>query len=215
MARDPAPPPAPTAGTSTTDVRATAGPRGPAVLVTGTDTPPTTTEAPVTTTRRDEDPAPRARGDALPSRVRDLAAPLAEDLGVDLVDVEVKGQAGRRVVKLIADSLEVSEEVGVDTIATLSRRVGDALDETDLVPGAYTLEVTSPGATRPLTSVRDFARNVGREVVVQRREDAGEPAEVRGEVVATDDDGVTLTTADGQVRLPLVEVEHGTVVLPW
>jgi ribosome maturation factor RimP len=161
------------------------------------------------TARRDES------DDALPSRVRDLAEPFAEELGVDLVDVEVRGQTGRRVVRLIADSLEVSEGLDVDQIAALSRRVGGVLDETDLIPGAYTLEVTSPGATRPLRRGRDFARNVGREVDVQRLETSGDPATIRGEVVAADDDAVTLRTSDGEVRVALTDVDHGTVVLPW
>jgi ribosome maturation factor RimP len=159
-------------------------------------------------TARRDDPA-------LPDRVRDLAVPLAEALEVDLVDVEVKGQPGRRVVKLVADTLDPAGDLDVDTIARLSRRVEDALDETDLVPGAYTLEVTSPGATRPLRRGRDFARNVGREVRVLRNEGTDGPREITGEVVAADDDEVTLATRDGHTRIPLVDVDHGTVVLPW
>lgn len=151
----------------------------------------------------------------LPGRVRELATPLAADLDVDLIDVEVKGQAGRRVVKLVADSEDPARGLDVDTIASLSRAVGVALDETDLVPGAFTLEVTSPGVTRPLRRPRDFARNVGREVKVLRQEGADEPREVRGEVVAADEDAVTLATPAGEVRLRIDEVDHGTVVLPW
>jgi ribosome maturation factor RimP len=159
--------------------------------------------------------ASREKDEALPARVRDLAVPLAEPLGVDLVDVEVKGPRGRRVVKLIAETVDPAEELGVDTIASLSRKVATALDEVDLISGAYTFEVTSPGATRPLRGHRDFARNVGREVEVQRREGIDASAHVRGEVVGTDDDAVTLATSSGEVRLPLDEVDHGTVVLPW
>jgi ribosome maturation factor RimP len=159
--------------------------------------------------------AARRTDDQLPARVRELAEPLAVDLEVDLIDVEVKGQAGRRVVKLVADHADVGSALDVDVIASLSRKVGSALDEQDLVPGAYTLEVTSPGATRPLRRGRDFARNVGREVDVVRDEAAGEPAQVRGEVVAADDDTVTLRIDGAEQRLPLAEVDHGVVVLPW
>lgn len=152
---------------------------------------------------------------ALPERVRELAVPLAEDLEVDLVEVEVKGQQGRRVVRLVADGIGSGAGLDVDTIASLSRQIGAKLDETDLVPGAYTLEVTSPGATRPLRRARDFARNVGREVVVTRLEELGDPREVRGEVVAVDEDAVTLATGEDEVAVPFDAVDHGTVVLPW
>ncbi|MEX1178025.1 MAG: ribosome maturation factor RimP [Nitriliruptor sp.] len=151
----------------------------------------------------------------LPARVRELAVPLAEQLEVDLVDVEVKGQQGRRVVKLIADAIGPGPGLDVDTIASLSRKVGGALDETDLIPGAYTLEVTSPGATRPLRRPRDFVRNIGREVAIVRLEDLGDPRELRGEVTGADDDTVTIETGDGAVPVPLAEIDHGKVVLPW
>jgi ribosome maturation factor RimP len=159
--------------------------------------------------------AARPTDDQLPARVRDVAEPLAVELDVDLIDVEVKGQKGRRVVKLIADHADVGSALDVDVIASLSRKVGSVLDEQDLVAGAYTLEVTSPGATRPLRRGRDFARNVGREVDIVRNETADGPAQVRGEVVAADDDTVTLRIDGAEQRLPLAEVDHGVVVLPW
>jgi ribosome maturation factor RimP len=152
---------------------------------------------------------------ALAARVRELVVPVAEELEVDLVDVEVKGQKGSRVVRLIADALDPTAGLDVDLIARLSRRAGDRLDEVDVVPGTYTLEVSSPGATRPLRRTRDFARNVGREVEVLRLEELGDPRTVRGEVSEVDDDAVVLATSDGTVRVPLAEVDHGTVVLPW
>lgn len=152
---------------------------------------------------------------ALPERVRELVVPAAEELGIDLIDVEVKGQQGRRVVKLIADAIEPGAGLDIEMIASLSRRAGAQLDETDLVPGAYTLEVTSPGATRPLRRPRDFTRNVGREVDVLRQESLGDPRTIRGEVLEVDDDAVTLATADGSARVPLAEIDHGKVVLPW
>lgn len=160
--------------------------------------------------------SPRSRGDdALAGRIRELVAPVAEGLEVDLVEVEVKGAQGRRVVRLIADALDPAAGLDVEVIATLSRRAGEQLDEVDLVPGAYTLEVSSPGATRPLRRSRDFARNVGREVDVLRGEEHGDPRTVRGEVTAADDEAVTLATADGEVRIPLAHIDHGKVVLPW
>jgi ribosome maturation factor RimP len=159
--------------------------------------------------------ARRDEMETLPARVRDLAAPLADELEVDLVDVEIVGSSGRPVVKLVADSLDPGTGLDVDRIAKLSRQVGAALDEHDLVPGAYTLEVTSPGATRPLRRPRDFARNVGREVVVLRLEELGDPRELRGEVLDVDDDTVTLVTGEGEVAVPLDAIDHGTVVLPW
>ncbi|MFA9431274.1 ribosome maturation factor RimP [Egicoccus sp. AB-alg2] len=145
----------------------------------------------------------------LPEAIRALASPLAEELDVELVDVEVKGQGTRRLVRLVADA---DGGLDVDVIATLSRRVGTALDERDLIPSSYTLEVTSPGVDRPLRRPRDFARNVGREVRVVRTEGLGE---LTGTVVVADESSVTLDVDGDEVVVALADVDHGKVVLPW
>lgn len=153
------------------------------------------------------------QGDAaLIDAVQQLAEPLAEAEGVELLEVEVKGQRNRRLVRLVADA---EDGLDVDRIARISRAVGDALDEQDLVPGAYTLEVTSPGADRPLRTPRDFDRNRGREVRVVRREELAGPRELRGRVAEVADDRLVLTVEGEDRVIPLDEVAHGKVVLPW
>ncbi len=151
-------------------------------------------------------------GDDLPGRLVALAEPIAAEQGVDLVDVEVKGPRNRRVVRLVADA---EGGLDIDRIAELSRAVGDAID--DVVPGAYTLEVTSPGTDRPLRRLRDFARNVGRDVRVQRTQAAAAdaPGEVTGTVVAASDDVVHLEVDGDEVALPIDDIDHGKVQLPW
>lgn len=159
----------------------------------------------------------------LPEVIRGFASPLAEALGAELLDVVVKGQKGRRLVRLVVasalppDTVATDPDAGVDVdaIATLSRQVGDVLDERDLIVGSYTLEVTSPGADRPLTSASDFARNVGRDVRVVRDADTDGPRELIGTVLAVRADGVTLEVDGAEVQVPIGEVDHGKVVLPW
>lgn len=159
-------------------------------------------------------------GDDLPGRLVALADPVAAEQGIDLVDVEVKGPRNRRVVRLIADA---EGGLDIDRIAELSRAVGDAID--DVVPGTYTLEVTSPGTDRPLRRLRDFERNVGRDVRIQRTQAAAAdaPGEVTGRVVTvdrgSDPDGgegaITLDVKGDQVVVPITDVDHGKVQLPW
>ncbi len=151
--------------------------------------------------------------DDLAGRIATLATPIADELDVDLVDVEVKGARGSRVVRLVADA---EDGLGVDRIASLSRSVGDAIDE--MIDGRYTLEVTSPGIDRPLRRPRDFSRNVERRLrLVRTREaiDRGEPGEITGTLTAATDSTLTLDVDGDTHEVPLADVEHGKVVLPW
>ena len=150
----------------------------------------------------------------LDARIRAIAAPIVEGDGLDLEEVEVRGQRGSRKVRLV---VHAEEGLDIDVIARLSRQVGSALDEQDVVAGSYMLEVTSPGVDRPLRTARDFARNVGREVRVARRAEAvvDGAVEAVGTVDAVDDEQIQLTVDGTEVTIPLRDVDHGKVVLPW
>lgn len=123
--------------------------------------------------------------------------------GVVLEEVVVTPAGRRRVVRVVIDrALEVTGDVtqtlsslSLDEIASATRTVSDALDESDLLgEQPYTLEVTSPGVSRPLTEASHFRRNVGRLVVVTPRD--GDP--VTGRIVRAGVDDLT-------VRIPSVK----------
>ncbi len=151
----------------------------------------------------------------LPDRVRALAAPLAQTLDVEVLDVEVGGPRNRPLIRVIADVADPADGGGLDVevVATLSRRLSNTLDEHDLVAGPFTLEVTSPGVERPLRAVRDFQRNLGRDVRITRTPGTGDP--VTGRLVAVDDEEVTLEVDGADVRVAFTDLDHGKVVLPW
>lgn len=147
--------------------------------------------------------------DALAARLADVAAPIVAAEGVELVDVEVKGHPGSRVVRLFVDA---DDGVDIELCARISRAVGEALDDDDVIAGRYTLQVSSPGIDRPLRGERDFRRNVGRQVRVVA---AAAAEEIVGDVVAVGDGTLTLEVDGEPVELPLDDVDHGKVLLPW
>lgn len=150
----------------------------------------------------------------LDARIHAVASPVVEARGLDLEEVEVRGHRGSRKVRLV---VHADEGLDIDAIARISREVGVALDEDDVVAGSYTLEVTSPGADRPLRTARDFARNVGREVRVTLRPEVadGTAGEAVGTVDQVDDERIQLKADGTEVAIPLRDVDHGKVVLPW
>lgn len=139
-----------------------------------------------------------------------LAAPLA-DLGVDLEGVEVERAGRRHVVRVVVDR---DGGVDLDAVADVSRVVSGVLDGpdlTDVLPGPFVLEVSSPGVDRPLTQPRHWQRARGRLVVV----DLLDGTTVTGRVGASGDgpDGATatVTTEAGEVELRLDAVRRAVV----
>ncbi|MEV4615606.1 ribosome maturation factor RimP [Kitasatospora sp. NPDC049258] len=117
-------------------------------------------------------------------RLRALLEPLAAEAGLDLEAVTVTQAGSRRQVQIDVDA---DDGVDLDTIAEFSRRVGQVLDESDLMGAApYLLEVGSPGAERPLDEPRHWRRAEGRLAKVHLTDGK----EIVARVLESDEDGV-------------------------
>ena len=147
----------------------------------------------------------------LDERIADLAGPAAEAAGL-IVDSVTVSAAGKNTKVLVTVDLP-EDAVGsadLDTVAKASRAIGDALDEANVPPGAYTLEVSTPGTDRPLTLRRHFMR--ARTRLVELEMASGSPTtgrivDVTDDALVLDIDGKTQTVALADVKLGRVQVE--------
>jgi len=150
----------------------------------------------------------------LAASVADVLGPVAASAGLDLEGVEVVPAGRRRVLRVTVDR---DGGIDLDGVADTSRAFAAALDADDVMGAApYVLEVSSPGVDRPLTEPRHWRRAEGRLVRGRvRRRDAveGEPGtrEVRGRIVAADDEAVTINTTAGEERIPYPELIRGHI----
>lgn len=94
----------------------------------------------------------------LRTTVRDLIEPVVHRMGFDVVAIEWVSGARRPVLRISVDG---AEGVGADDLAQISHRVSPLLDAEDPIPGAYDLEISSPGIERPVQRVDDFRRFTG------------------------------------------------------
>ncbi|MFD0025188.1 ribosome maturation factor RimP [Streptomyces sp. NPDC058382] len=129
-------------------------------------------------------------------RLRGLVEPLVSAEQLDLEEIEVSRAGRRRVLRIIVDS---EEGVELDTCADLSRAISEKLDETDAMgEDEYVLEVSSPGADRPLTDHRHYVRATGRLARLQLREGG----ELVARILAVDDEGLDLEVPGVKGRRP-------------
>jgi ribosome maturation factor RimP len=141
--------------------------------------------------------------------VRALAAAAAEQAGLVLEGVTITPAGRRRVLRVVVDLPE--DAVGgvpMESVAVASQALSTALDDSPVMGGApYVLEVSSPGADRPLTEPRHWRRARGRLV----RATLSDGREVTGRVEDTGPDGIVL---DG-VMLGWAELGTGRVELEF
>jgi ribosome maturation factor RimP len=147
-------------------------------------------------------------------RVREVVEPAVTAAGLLLEDLQVAGAGTRTVVRVVVDlAADDERELDLDRIGEVTQAVSDALDATDVLPGAYTLEVSSPGVDRPLTEPRHWRRAVGRSVTLVRT-DGGALAGRLVEVGDGDAPPVVVVpvTDPGKGRRPK---EGAPVAVPW
>jgi ribosome maturation factor RimP len=139
-------------------------------------------------------------------KAESLLRPLVEAQGCELFDLEWKGG-------ILRVSLDREGGIDVDTLGALSPPISNALDEAELFPGSYTLEVSSPGLERPLRTVAHFRRFVGTTIRVKLLADAADDADrrVEGTLTDVDDDGFSV---DGR-RIAHGDVDRATTVFTW
>lgn len=144
------------------------------------------------------------------SAVWSLAEPLTTAAGLVLEDVTLTPAGRRRVLRIVVDLPETQTGgVPMDAVAEASREISAALDSGQAMGAVpYVLEVSSPGADRPLTQHRHWLRARDRLV----RLDAAGGAPQTGRLTAVDDDGVEL---DGEHRWPWEQVRSGRVELDF
>ena len=80
-------------------------------------------------------------------KVREIAEPLADEIGIWIWDVEFVKEGARRVLRITVDS---EEGIGIEDCEKLHRAIDPLLDEADLIEEQYYLEVSSPGIEREL-----------------------------------------------------------------
>ncbi len=129
------------------------------------------------------------------SRVQEFAGPLAESLGLALLEIQFRREGHGWVLRLIIDC---DEGVNVDHCARMSREVSDYLDVEDFIEHKYHLEVSSPGLERTLYNVNDFVRFLEKKARVKLKEQLDGQRVFVGEIKRVENDSITLKTEDGQ-----------------
>ncbi|GAB3157517.1 ribosome maturation factor [Myceligenerans halotolerans] len=142
--------------------------------------------------------------------VRRIVGPVVDDADLYLEEVRVTRAGNRSVVRITLDLPETRiGSLDSDTLGEVSRAVSGALDDGDVVSGAYTLEISTPGTSRALTTARHFRRARTRLVTLTP---AGGGAVVSGRLTEVTGDGdATVLVLDGSRQVPLSGVREGRI----
>lgn len=146
-------------------------------------------------------------------RVRELVDEVIAGTDIFVVDLEVRGSGGSRVVDIYVDS---DEDLSIKKLAEVNREVGFLLDVEDLIPGRYNLNVSSPGLDRPLRLPRQYRKNIGKPLRVHyNKPDGAGTTEIEGELVDVDDVAIEVKDGGDVRSIPFEDIVWAKIRLPW
>lgn len=149
-------------------------------------------------------------------RIRAIAERVAASFGLEIFDVQFRREAAGMVLRVQIDrpgpSATAEESVSVEDCANVSRDMSAVLDVEDVLPTAYTLEVSSPGLDRPLRRADDYARFAGRRARLVMREKVDGQTFFLGRLAGLDGDAILLDGDDQKRhRLPIGAVTRANL----
>lgn len=151
---------------------------------------------------------------AVVDKVREIAERVAGSEGLEIVEVQLLGGGGSRVLRITIDKPDGVTHADCEFI---SQNVGTILDVEDVVPGGhYTLEVSSPGLERKLSKPQEFERFSGRKIKVVLRQAVDGQRHWAGLLKGFTEGTITLEPSPGKsLQFPLEQVEKANLKFEW
>jgi len=136
--------------------------------------------------------------------VEELAEPIFQELGLELVEIEFVKEGKSWFLRVYIDK---DNGVDIEDCGLVSEKLSEKLDELDPIPQNYFLEVSSPGAERPLKKDKDFQKAIGKNVFIKTYEPFDGEKSFEG----------TLLEFDGQhVKIEMkIKTRKKTIEIPY
>jgi ribosome maturation factor RimP len=136
-------------------------------------------------------------------RVRAVAEPVISDEGMDLVDIEYRRESKGWVLRLYLDK---EGGVTLDDCTRISQEVGRSLDVEDFIQIPYTLEVSSPGLSRPLKTEKDFTKYRHSLIKVKTLDPIQNRRQFKGRLLGISENQIEMEVEGGIFQIPLSNV---------
>jgi len=140
----------------------------------------------------------------------DLAREITDSKGLKLVGTEIKKVGGRDVILV---TIQKEGGVGIDDCADVSRKLDVMIEAEGLFKGTYTLEVSSPGLTRPLRTREEFKENIGQNIKVKYFNEQKQINSLVGQLKGVNDHEIILNSSEGNIEIKIESIKSAKLEL--
>ncbi|MEE8351599.1 MAG: ribosome maturation factor RimP [Rhodospirillales bacterium] len=147
----------------------------------------------------------------LSNKIQRLIEPSVDDLGFDIVRVQVSGK--NELLMQVMVEHKNGQGMTADDCAIVSRAISAILEVEDPIKDPYTLEVSSPGLDRPLVKLRDFERFQGHQVMVETSLAQDGQKRFKGQLLGVEDETVKILLDGREVILAYPDIRRAKLLL--
>ncbi|SDB89020.1 ribosome maturation factor RimP [Pelagirhabdus alkalitolerans] len=132
-----------------------------------------------------------------------LVKPILDSMELELVETEFKKEGKDWFLRVFIDK---PGGVDIEECGRVSEQLSEALDSLDPIDVAYYLEVSSPGAERPLKKLKDVKNHIGHQVHVKLYEPLDGQKEYEGELITVDEEDVVVIEIKEKAKKKQIEI---------
>ena len=148
--------------------------------------------------------------------VNQLVTPIVEEMGLELVDIEYVKEGKDWFLRVFIDK---PAGIDIEECGLVSEKLSEKLDELDPITHNYFLEVSSPGAERPLKKKQDFEKTIGKNVFIKTFEPLNGEKQFEGVLVEFDGANVTveikIKTRKTLVTIPYEKIANARLAVTF
>ena len=137
-------------------------------------------------------------------KIERILMPILEEDCLELIDIEFRPSGKRWLLRIY---IEKDGGVTISDCVKVNRELGRTLDIEDIIEHPYTLEVSSPGLTRPLKNINDFKRYIGKQCKIVTLKPLQQTNEFSGEIIRIIEDKVEVKGKIGVFTIPICDIK--------
>jgi len=149
--------------------------------------------------------------EGLIEQLNDLFSGFLENKGLELVELLHQYGGPKLILTVLADRPQGG--ITLAECARVCKGLKELLEEKNLIPGDYILEVASPGLDRPLKSDKDFSRAVNKEAVFFLNDPVNGKIQWQGIIQQADENSVSIQVAGEAIGIPLIKINKARLVI--
>ncbi len=149
--------------------------------------------------------------DMIKENIVRISNEIAEKLNFFVVDISFRGDNRKRIIEVFVDG---EKNVSVDNLAEISREINSAIEIQDLIKESYRLDVSTPGADRPLKYIKQFSKHIKRNFEITYNT-GNEIKTLTGKLLSIERDELTFLSGKDQIIIEFKNIIKAKVLISF